>query len=184
MRFEPTSIGGVYAIEPEPIEDERGFFARAWCLREFSTHGLTATFVQENIGVSTLAGTVRGLHVQTDPHAEVKLVRCTAGAVWDVAVDLRPSSPTLHAWVGLELSAGRRNMLYVPEGCAHGYLSLVDGAELRYLTSAFYAPEAATGLRFDDPAIGIQWPVPIRVVSDQDRSWPLIGTTNDDKEPT
>jgi dTDP-4-dehydrorhamnose 3,5-epimerase len=181
MKFASTSIEGVRVVDLEPIVDERGFFARAWCSREFASNGLAATFVQENVGVSTRAGTMRGLHYQRAPHEEVKLVRCTAGAVWDVAVDLRAGSPTLHSWVGVELSAKRRRMLVVPEGCAHGYVSLEDGAEVRYLTSAFYAPEHATGVRYDDPAIGIEWPRAIEVVSDQDRSWPLIGS-NDERE--
>ena len=174
MRFEATAVEGVVAIELEPRADDRGFFARAWCRREFSEHGLRADFVQENLGLTRAAGTVRGLHFQRPPFEEVKLVRCTAGAIWDVAADLRPTSATYLRWVGIELSAERRNMLYVPEGCAHGYMALTDGAEVRYLTSQFYAPEAVGGVRYDDDALGITWPRPVTLVSEPDRSWPVL----------
>ena len=174
MTFESTEIDGVWVVGLEPIADERGFFARTWCAREFAEHGIASTFVQENVGYSTHAGTLRGLHYQREPHAEVKLVRCTAGAVWDVAVDLREASPTRFRWCGIELTAEARNMLYVPEGCAHGYLTLTDGAEVRYLTSAYYEPAFASGARYDDPRFGIRWPEPVTVLSDQDRGWPLI----------
>jgi len=174
LRFSATALDGVVQIALEPIEDDRGFFARAWCRDEFTDAGLDATFVQENVGFSISAGTLRGLHYQRAPSEEVKLVRCTAGSVWDVAVDLRPASDTYCQWVGVELSAERRNMVYVPEGCAHGYLTLTDGAEVRYLTSRPYAPGAATGVRFDDEALGIAWPRGVTVVSEQDRSWPSL----------
>lgn len=174
MRFEPTALDGAVVVELDPIEDDRGFFARAFCRREFGEHGLETEFVQENVGVSVSAGTMRGLHFQKRPFAEVKLVRCTSGAVWDVAVDLRPDSPTHLASVGVELRSDRRNMLYVPTGCAHGYLTLTDGAEVRYLTSEFYAAEAVAGVRYDDGALAIAWPREVTVVSDQDRSWPLL----------
>jgi dTDP-4-dehydrorhamnose 3,5-epimerase len=174
LRFSPTALDGVVQIDLEPIEDERGFFARAWCRDEFTAAGLDATFVQENVGFSIRAGTLRGLHYQHAPFAEVKLVRCTAGSVWDVAVDLRPASDTYCQWVGVELSAERRNMVYVPEGCAHGYLTTTDGAEVRYLTSQPYAPDAAAGVRFDDEALGIRWPQAVSVISEQDRSWPSL----------
>jgi dTDP-4-dehydrorhamnose 3,5-epimerase len=174
LRFSPTVLKGVVEIDLEPIEDDRGFFARAWCRDEFSSAGLDATFVQENVGFSIRAGTLRGLHYQRAPFEETKLVRCTAGAVWDAAVDLRPASKTYLQWVGVELSAERRNMVYVPEGCAHGYLTMTDGAEVRYLTSQPYAPDAATGVRYDDEAVGIAWPRAVTVVSEQDRSWPSL----------
>lgn len=161
-------------VDLEPIEDGRGFFARAWCHEEFSSAGLSATFVQENIGFSIQAGTLRGLHFQRAPFEEAKLVRCTAGSVWDVVVDLRPASETYSQWVGVELTAERRNMVYVPEGCAHGYLTMTDGAEVRYLTSQPYAPDAATGVCFDDEALDIAWPRVVTVVSEQDRSWPPL----------
>ena len=174
MQFERTALDGVAMIDLEPYEDTRGFFARAWCHREFAEHGLGAEFVQENIGLSSSVGTLRGLHVQRSPFEEAKLVRCTAGAVWDVAADLRPASKTYLSWVGVELSAERRNMLYVPEGCAHGYVTLTDAAEVRYLTSEFYASDAVAGVRYDDDALGIEWPRVISLVSEQDRSWPLL----------
>jgi dTDP-4-dehydrorhamnose 3,5-epimerase len=174
MRFLPTALEGVVTIELDPIEDERGLFARAWCRNEFAEHGLDAEFVQENVGFSVAMGTLRGLHFQRAPFAAAKLVRCTSGAVWDVAVDLRPASSTYLQSLGVELRADRRNMLFVPEGCAHGYLTLTDGAEVRYLTSQFYAPEAVAGVRYDDEALGIEWPGEVSVVSGQDASWPLL----------
>jgi dTDP-4-dehydrorhamnose 3,5-epimerase len=181
MRFHPTDVEGAYVIELQPIEDERGLFARAWCAREFAENGLRVAFVQENVGFSGLAGTLRGLHFQRAPHGEAKLVRCTAGAVWDVAVDLRAGSPTYLRWAGVELDAARRNMLYVPEGCAHGYLTLTDKAETRYLTSEYYAPEAAWGVRYDDPALGIRWPVEVVLASETDRTWPLLDASAGDR---
>lgn len=174
VTFEETTLEGVFIIGLEPIDDERGFFARSWCAREFAGHGLQMDFVQENVGYSTHSGTLRGLHFQEPPFAEAKLVRCTAGAVWDVAVDLRPESSTYRNFVGMELSANERMMLYACEGCAHGYLSLTDGAEVRYMTSQFYKPQAASGVRYDDPAVSIDWPSEVRIVSDRDRSWPLL----------
>ena len=182
LKFHPTDVDGAYLVEIEPIEDERGFFARAWCAREFAENGLHAAFVQENVGFSGRAHTLRGLHFQRAPYEEVKLVRCTAGAVWDVAVDLRETSLTYRRWAGVELSAADRNMLYVPEGCAHGYLTLTDGAETRYLTSQYYEPEAASGVRYDDPALGIRWPADVVVVSGADLGWPLLETSAGEAE--
>lgn len=173
MTFEETSVLGAYVVGIEPIRDDRGFFARSWCAREFADQGLDVVFVQENVGYSERAGTLRGLHFQDEPFREAKLVRCTAGSVWDVAADLRPESPSYRRWVGVELSAENRDMLYVPEGCAHGYVSLVDGAETRYLTTQYYAPASAAGVRYDDPFLGVEWPVEVSTVSDQDRAWPL-----------
>jgi dTDP-4-dehydrorhamnose 3,5-epimerase len=172
--FTETKLDDVVVIDVEPIEDERGFFARSWCAREFSGHGLPTSFVQENIGFNERRGTLRGIHYQASPYSEAKLVRCTAGSVWDVAVDLRQTSKTYCQWVGVELSADNRRMLFVPEGCGHGYISLGDGAEIRYLASQFYAPEAAGGARYDDPAFAIEWPIEPALVSEQDRSWPLL----------
>lgn len=174
MRFEPTALDRVVVIDLEPFEDPRGFFARAWCHREFSAHGLDVEFVQENIGFSRAAGTLRGLHFQRSPFEETKLVRCTSGAVWDVAADLRPTSSTYLSWVGVELSAERRNMLFVSEGCAHGYLTLTESAEIRYLTTQYYAPEASGGVRYDDATLAIEWPWEIIIASEQDRSWPAV----------
>jgi dTDP-4-dehydrorhamnose 3,5-epimerase len=181
VRFETTAVDGVVVIEIDPIEDERGLFGRVWCRREFAEHGLDVEFVQENVGFSISAGTMRGLHFQRPPFAEVKLVRCTAGAVWDVAADLRPGSPTYLTSVGVELRGDRRNMLYVPAGCAHGYLTLTDAAEVRYLTSQFYAADAVGGVRHDDEALAIEWPREVAIVSEQDRSWPLLAES--DKRP-
>jgi dTDP-4-dehydrorhamnose 3,5-epimerase len=172
--FRKTKLEGVFLIALEQIADERGFFARSWCAREFEEHGLGTSFVQENVGFNARKGTLRGLHFQDPPHAEAKLVRCTRGAVWDLALDLRPQSPTFCQWIAAELSADNRTMLHIAEGCAHGYLSLTDGAEIRYLTSQFYAPESARGVRYDDPAFAIEWPATIELVSQQDSSWPLL----------
>jgi dTDP-4-dehydrorhamnose 3,5-epimerase len=173
MRFDETGIEGVVVVEINPIEDERGFFARSWCAREFREHGLSDTFVQENVGFNIRRGTMRGFHYQDDPHAEDKLVRCVRGLVWDVALDLRVGSTTFGQWFGTELSDENRAMLHVPKGCAHGYLTLVDGTEIRYLTSAFYEPSAARGIRYDDPEFALEWPSDISVVSHADRGWPL-----------
>jgi dTDP-4-dehydrorhamnose 3,5-epimerase len=172
MIFTPTELEAAFILDVEPREDDRGFFARVFCVDELAAHGLATEFVQANAGVSTRAGTLRGMHFQRAPHAEAKLVRCTAGAVYDVAVDLRPGSPTRGRWVGVELTAANHRQLYVPEGFAHGYQTLADDTELVYATTHPYAPEAATGVRFDDPAFGIAWPLPVTSISDADTSWP------------
>jgi dTDP-4-dehydrorhamnose 3,5-epimerase len=174
MNFSPTAIEGVVVIEPEKLADERGFFARAWCREAFAKHGLNPDVAQANIGFSPRRGTLRGLHYQTEPYAEAKLVRCTRGEIYDIAVDLRPASPTFLGWIGLRLAADSHRMLYVPEGCAHGYLTLTDDVEVSYQASRPYVPEAARGRRYDDPALGIDWPIAPRVVSAQDLSWPLL----------
>lgn len=174
MEFVETPLAGCFVVRQKKIADARGFFARAWCVDEFAQHGLNATMVQLNTGFSDRAGTVRGLHFQAAPHAEAKFARCTRGAIYDVAVDLRPDSPTRGRWFGIELSADEGTMLYVPEGFAHGYQALADGTEMYYLTSARYAPSSASGLRYDDPALGIRWPELVTVVSEQDRSWPAF----------
>jgi dTDP-4-dehydrorhamnose 3,5-epimerase len=174
VRFELTDIDGVTVVEVEEFVDERGFFARSWCRDEFAKRGLATTFVQENVAGNPRRGTLRGMHFQRAPHAEAKLVRCTSGSVWDVALDLRPESPTRRQWVGVELSAENHRSLYVPEGCAHGYLTLTDDAEVRYLTSHAYVPDAAGGVRYDDPAFAIAWPADVLLVSERDASWPLV----------
>jgi dTDP-4-dehydrorhamnose 3,5-epimerase len=174
MRFTPTSVEDVHLVDVDRITDERGFFARAWCTREFEQQGLNGRIAQANIGFSERRGTLRGMHFQLPPHAEAKLVRCTRGVVYDVAVDLRPDSTTYLRWFGVQLSADNARMLYVPPGCAHGYLTLTDGTELFYQTSEFYEPAAARGVRYDDPAFGIDWPTEVRVISEQDRNWPLV----------
>lgn len=172
MRFTETKVAGAFLIEPEPIADERGFFARTWCRSEFAEHGLNSELAQANISFNARKGTLRGLHYQAPPHAEAKLVRATGGAIWDLALDLRPDSPSYLAWFGTELSDANRAALYVPEGCAHGFLTLTDDAEVAYQMSAPYAPEAARGVRFDDPAFGISWPGEVVVINERDRTYP------------
>jgi dTDP-4-dehydrorhamnose 3,5-epimerase len=174
MRFNESKVAGVYLIEPEPIADERGFFARTWCREEFAANGLNPELAQANISFNARKGTLRGMHYQADPHGEAKLVRCTRGAIFDVAVDLRPGSPTYRGWFGAELSDANRAMLYVPEGCAHGFLTLDDATEVAYQMSAPYAPAAARGVRWDDPALGIRWPGEVLVINERDRSYPDV----------
>ena len=172
MIFTETKIKGVWVVDLERREDPRGFFARTWCQKEFDAHGLNSNVKQINAGFTSKSSGLRGLHFQLPPHAEAKTVRCTMGAVYDVAVDLRPNSPTHKQWVAAELTADNHRMLYLAEGCAHGYQTLVDSTELEYLTTAFYAPESASGVRFDDPAFAINWPLPVGLISDADRGWP------------
>ena len=174
MIFTECSIAGAFTIEPAPHVDERGRFMRAWCMREFTDNGVDFLPVQANMGFSRRRGTVRGMHLQTSPAQEAKLVRCTRGTVFDVIVDMRPSSPTYQHWYGVTLSADDGRMLYVPEHCAHGYQTLEDSSEVMYQTSAFYSPEAVRGVRFDDPSLDITWPLTPSDVSEQDRSWPLL----------
>jgi len=170
--FLETPLPGAYVLEPQRLEDHRGFFARIWCKRELREHGLTAELAQSNVGFSHRRGTLRGLHFQSPPHVEVKIVRCTRGSVFDVIVDLRTDSPAYRRWFGVELTAGNGKMLYVPEGCAQGYLTLEDDTEIYYHTSEFYHPESASGVRYDDTEFGIVWPREITVMSQQDRQWP------------
>jgi dTDP-4-dehydrorhamnose 3,5-epimerase len=173
MRFAETELPGAFVIDLERREDERGFFARAWCERELAEHGLDTRVSQCNLAFNERRGTLRGLHYQVAPHAEVKLVRCTRGAVYDVIVDLRPESATYTRWIGVELTEDNRRMLYVPEGFAHGYLTLADATETFYQVSVPYTPDAERGARWDDPAFGIEWPqTEGLVMSDKDRSWP------------
>lgn len=176
MRFVEIGIEGAMVIEPAPYQDERGRFMRGWCAREFADHYIDFVPVQANLGFSKTKGTVRGLHYQAAPTSEAKLVRCTRGAIFDMLLDLRPESPAFGQWYGLELTAENGRMLYVPEECAHGYQTLEECTEMYYMTSAFYTPSAARGIRFDDPAFGIKWPLEVTVVSQQDRSWPLTGS--------
>ena len=172
MKFLKTHIPGVFEIHPELLSDERGFFARTWCQKEFKEHGLNPRLVQCNISSSRRKGTLRGLHYQSGEHAEAKLVRCTNGSICDVALDIRPESPTFRRWVAVILTAADRNMLYVPEGCAHGFLTLEDETEVFYQMSQFYNPESARGVRWDDPAFHIQWPGKPEVISERDRTYP------------
>lgn len=178
MIFTETKLKGVYVIDVERRADSRGFFARGWCENELTSYGITTHFVQSNIGFSHKNGTLRGMHFQTSPFQEVKLVRCTMGSVIDVAIDLRPESPTYREWISEELSSANRKMLLIPEGCAHGYLTLVDNTELLYETSQFYAPAHATGVLHNDPAFGVVWPAPVCVISDVDMKWPQFVPSN------
>lgn len=172
MIFTETDLGGAFLIDLERREDERGFFARAWCAREFSENGLSTELVQCNLSSNRQTATLRGMHYQEAPYAEVKVVRCTRGAVYDVIIDLRPDSTTYGRWIGVELSAENGRMLYIPEGFAHGYETLVDGTETFYQVSEFYTPGAERGVRWDDPTFGIHWPLEPQVISQKDRSWP------------
>ncbi len=172
MKVAETAISGVLVLEIEPLADDRGFFARTWDRSALAVRGLTADLDQVSIGYNEAAGTLRGLHVQAPPGEEAKTVRCTAGAIYDVAVDLRDGSPTRLSWVGVELTAINRRSLYVPEGCAHGYITLADRTEVLYQISVPYRAELARGYRWDDPAFGIAWPVPIRRLSARDASLP------------
>jgi dTDP-4-dehydrorhamnose 3,5-epimerase len=170
--FTETQLKGAFVLEPEKLEDERGFFARSWCQREFEAHGLNPRLAQCSISFSKQKGTLRGMHYQTVPCEEAKLVRCTAGSIYDAIIDLRPTSPTFKQYFGLVLTARNHTMLYVPEGFAHGFLTLEDNSEVFYQISEFYSPEHARGVRWDDPAFGIEWPLDPSVMSDRDRDCP------------
>ncbi len=172
MKFTPAKLAGSFIIELEKRTDERGFFARQWCQKELAAQGLSSAIAQINVGASPRPGTLRGMHFQKAPFAEVKIVHCTRGAVFDVLIDLRVDSPTYRDWMGVELNAAEHRLVYAPEGCAHGYLTLAPESEVTYFTSQFYAPEAACGVRYDDPAFGVKWPRSVEVISAADRSWP------------
>lgn len=172
MIFEPTRLEGAFVVEPEKLEDGRGFFARSWCLREFEAHGLNPRMVQCNISLSKRKGTLRGIHYQAPPHAEAKLVRCTAGSIYDVIIDLRPESPTFEKYAAEVLTARNHKMLYVPEDFAHGFLTLEDDSEVFYQMSEFYVPEQSKGVRWNDPVFGIEWPIAPCILSERDRSYP------------
>lgn len=172
MIFHPTPLAGAYLIELEKRGDDRGFFARAFCTREFAAHDLVRNFVQVNNSLSAQAGTLRGMHYQLAPHAETKLVRCIRGALWDCILDLRRDSPTFGRWYGVELSAENRRMLYVPKGFAHGFITLSADVEAFYFVDEFYAPQAERGVRWDDPRFRIAWPMSPVVLSDKDRAHP------------
>ena len=174
MIFTETSLQGVFLIDSEPVRDERGMFMRTWCQREFETHKLPMTWVQSSISVNARKGTMRGLHYQSAPNEEVKLVRCTSGAIYDVIVDLRTASPTYCQHVGITLSADNRRAVYIPKGCAHGFLTLEDNSEVSYCISEFHVPTSARGVRWNDPAFKIAWPAPILVMSEKDRAWPTF----------
>ena len=173
MIYQELSLQGAYMITLEPISDHRGFFARAWDMREFEEHGLETRVVQGNVSFNARKGTIRGMHFQRPPHEEVKLVRCTRGAIFDVVVDLRQGSPTELKWEGVELTATNHRMVYVPRGFAHGYQTLVDETEVAYQVSEFYHPESEGSVLWSDPAIGIKWPIAEVVVSERDRAAPM-----------
>jgi len=174
MKFESAPLRGAWVVTPDPKTDDRGYFARTFCRKAFEAQGIDADVAQCNTSFNRLAGTLRGMHYQTDPAAETKLVRCVRGALYDVIVDLRPESPTYLRHFGVELSAENMRMLFVPRHFAHGFLTLKPETEAFYMVGEFYAPEHERGLRFDDPALGIRWPLPVDVISDKDRSWPLL----------
>lgn len=174
MKFRETELPGAYLIELEPATDDRGFFARSFCAEEFGEHDLPSAYPQCNVSFNHTAGTTRGMHWQAPPNAEAKLVRCTAGAIFDVIVDLRSDSPTRLRHVCVELSAENRHALFVPEGFAHGFQTLRDASEVFYQMSTPYTPTGARGFRWDDPDIGIAWPTPPSVISDRDRDLPLL----------
>ena len=174
MIFSETRLPGAFTIDPERREDDRGFFARVYCEREFREHGLNPRLVQCSVSFNRRRGTLRGMHFQSAPYEEAKLVRCTRGAVYDVVVDLRPGSPAFRTWVSAELTAENRCMMYVPEGCAHGFQTLHDDTEVFYQMSEFYHPEAGGGIPWNDPAIGIVWPLAEMTLSERDRGYPPL----------
>lgn len=174
MRFHQTSLSGAFVVELETFADDRGLFARTFCAREFRDRGLTDAFVQCNTSWNIRKGTLRGMHYQLPPSSEIKLVRCTAGSLLDVIVDLRPDSPSYLKHFGIELSAQNRLGLYIPEMFAHGFQTLEDSTEVFYQMSAYYAPELAAGLRHDDPKLAITWPLPVAAIAERDAQWPLL----------
>jgi len=172
MIFNKTSLKDAYVLELEKFEDERGFFARAFCKNEFSDHDIKFPVAQANISFTKQKGTLRGMHYQTSPHEEAKLIRCTKGSIYDVIIDVRNDSPTYKKWFGAVLSDDNYKMMYVPEGFAHGFLTLEDDIEVTYMVSEFYAPGAEKGIRWNDPAFNIDWPTEVKVVSEKDKNWP------------
>lgn len=174
MKFIPTPLHGAFEVELEPINDERGLFARTFCKNEFAAIGFCKSIVQINHSITLHRGSIRGMHYQVAPACEIKIIRCSEGSVFDVMVDLRAGSPTFLHWHGVELSKNAMRMVYIPEGFAHGFQTLSDSAELLYHHSEFYSPDHERGLRFDDPALAIEWPLPVGMVSDKDRNYPLV----------
>jgi dTDP-4-dehydrorhamnose 3,5-epimerase len=172
VQFHKTALRDAWLIHLEPACDPRGFFARTFCVHEFTVHGLESHYPQHSISLTARKGTLRGMHYQRQPHAEVKLVRCVKGIIWDVIVDIRSNSPTYRHWQGFELSSSNRHQLYIPKGFAHGFQTLSDEVEVNYLISELYTPEATCGIRYNDPAIDIVWPLPVSEISEQDLHWP------------
>jgi len=179
MIFKETTLSGAFTLDIERREDSRGFFGRAFCQREFEAHGLKPLIAQANVAYNVHKGTLRGMHFQTPPKAETKLVRCTRGAILDIIVDLRPESPTYMKHVAVELTADNHRALFVPERFAHGYQVLEAGTETSYMVGEFYSPENERALRYDDPEFGLSWPLPVSVISDKDRNAPLLATCGD-----
>ena len=172
MQFDPTMLRDAYLARLEPARDSRGFFARTFCVEEFADRGLETNYPQHSISFSARRGTLRGMHYQRDPHSEAKLVRCTKGAILDVIIDIRPDSPTYCGWQGFELSSANGHQLYIPKGFAHGFQTLSDNTEVNYLISTPYKPELAYGIRYNDPAFGISWPLSVTEISEKDLHWP------------
>jgi dTDP-4-dehydrorhamnose 3,5-epimerase len=178
MKFTPTEIADVFVVELEKREDDRGFFARGFCQREFEEHGMVSQVVQANISYNKYKGTLRGMHYQVSPYEETKFLRCTKGAVYDVIIDMRPESLSYMKWFGVELTDKNYKMLYVPRNFAHGFQTLEDETEVMYLVSEFYAPQSERGVRFDDPAFNIQWPLKVAQISEKDAAWPNYQVAN------
>lgn len=172
MKFTETKLKGAFVVEIEKLSDARGFFARSWSRKEFEAHGLTSGIVQANVSYNHKKGTLRGMHYQIAPYQESKLIRCTRGAIYDVIIDLRPDSSTYKQWMGVELTADNYTMFFVPQDFAHGFQTLMDETEITYQVSQFYTPGSEKGIRFDDPAFDIQWPLKVTIISDKDRIWP------------
>ncbi len=175
MIFTESPLAGAFMVDVERMEDDRGFFGRSFCSKEFAAHGMAASMPQSNVSYNARRGTLRGLHYQADPHAEDKLVRCTSGAIFDVIVDLRADSPTRHRWLGVELTADNRRALYVPRGFAHGFITLEDGSEVLYMMSVAFVAGAGRGIRWNDPAIAIDWPLEPLHIAARDAAYPLLG---------
>ena len=175
MIFCKTKLEGAWVIDLDKREDDRGFFGRTWCKKEFEAHGIKSDLVQSNLSFNKRRGTLRGMHYQVTPYEEAKLVRCTRGAIFDVMVDLRPDSPTFKQWMGVELTAENYRMLFIPEGFAHGYQTLQDNTEVMYQVSQYYAPDSEQGIRWNDPSFNIEWPEPEeKIISNKDKNWPIL----------
>jgi dTDP-4-dehydrorhamnose 3,5-epimerase len=172
MIFNPTALPDVWLIELDPVVDSRGFFARTFCIDEFTAKGLEAHYAQHSVSFTARRGTVRGMHYQREPHSEAKLVRCAKGAIWDVIIDIRPGSPTYRRWQSFELSSANKYQLYIPKGFAHGFQTLSDDVEVNYLISAPYSPEHSMGIRYDDPSFEVHWPLAVAEISLKDLHWP------------
>ncbi len=172
MKFTEAKLKGAFIIEIEKLVDDRGFFARSWCQEEFEAHSLNSRLLQANVSYNRKKGTLRGMHYQMAPYQECKLIRCTRGAIYDVIIDLRPDSATYKQWTGVKLTADNYSMFYVPEDFAHGFLTLTDNTEITYQVSQFYTPGSEKGIRFDDAAFNIQWPLEVTIISDKHRTWP------------